>query len=195
MYSGGIMDFWIPIGIAVVLICAIPFLRVIVKRIAFFYQIKVYCKKRGLLLIPTHPFWFWAGRNTKKCDFYIESLHQVYAVKMFYVLRKNSTLIFRSDGKYSMRYYLAWMGLGAGSRVPFYGKTKRMTVYDFRYQYKQSWELKTPRNILLVYPVCRDIRLQPTVGGEKMLGVGDMINGMEFFTLSHLFDEMERDDG
>lgn len=130
-----------------------------------------------------------------KCDFYVETPTEVYAVKLFGMKKKTAELIFKQNGEYFERHYLALISNnGGGVRFPMEKKPKKLPDYDFRHRYRMEWEIKSPHNVLLINPVCREIHRQVQHGVEKLLGAGDVVNGMEIYSLSRFLGELEKND-
>ena len=182
------MTFFICILIVIFLL---PFFRLFFKRIVCMVKIKKVCTKRGYKIYQTCPFWFLGNKYGKKCDLYIETANEVFAIKLFGMPRKLSVLVIKENGEYFIRSYIALMSYGSGIRFPINGKPKQMPAYDFRYRYKDEWEIKTPRHVLLVNPVSMEIKHQPHHGGEVSIGAGDIVNGMEIDSLPRLLGDLE----
>ena len=140
----------------------------------------------------THPLWFLGGKHAKKCDLYIETANEVFAIKLFGMPRRLSLLILKENGEYFIRSYIVLLSKFAGTHFPVFDrKPKPMPIYDFRYRYKNEWEIKTPRRILLVDPVSMEVRRQPQHGSEEIVGAGDIVNGMEIDSLPRLLGDLE----
>lgn len=185
------MNFWyIPIGV-IALIMLFPYIRCFFKRVICMAKIKRLCRKKRYQLHPTHPLWFLGNRRTQRCDCYIETPNEVFAVKLFGMSRRRTVLIFKENGEYVIRHFLAFLSYGSAIAYPLNSKPKRMPIYDFRFQYKNEWEIKTPRQVLLINPVSMEFRRQPQHGGEIIVGAGDIVNGMEIDSLSRLLSDLE----
>ena len=133
--------------------------------------------------------WFLGNRNNDNCDLYVETDNVIFSVKLFEVLKHNSTLVFKANGTYLKRTRrpIAYSGF---SNID--SKSKPVKEYNFKYKFKSEWEIKTPKNILLLNPVCKEIVYQKNNGAETILGSGDVINGMYIYALSRFLGEMER---
>ena len=175
--------------IALMIVC--PYIRCFFKRLSLKKQIEAVCKKRAFKLIKTHPQWYFGVKNANKCDFYVETPNQVFSIKLFAVPRRRTTLVITECGEYFVRRYIAVIAYGGGVKFPIDGIARRLTKYDFRYNYEEKWEVKTPRNVLLVNPVSMEFRYQPRFGGERLLGAGEVANGMEIASLPYLICELE----
>lgn len=187
------MDFWIFSACAVLLILAYPYLRIFVKRLVLLYKLKSVCRKNGFVLHRAHTLAIFGTRNGSICDLYIETSAEVFAVKLFAMGRHKTVLIFKENGQYFVRSFLAFVSnIGGAVRFPINSRPKQLPSYNFRYGYKNDWEIKTPRNILLINPVCLEMRRQPIHGGEVILGSGDVVNGMEIYSLSRFLKYLER---
>ena len=176
------------LGGMIALILVYPYLRCFWKRLLCFVKVKRFCKKMNYNLYGTHCFWFLGSKYNRACDFYVETPDEVYAVKLFAVLRRTSMLIFREEGTYFFRRFLGVLW------IPFWWNTKLKPLigYSFRYQYKAEWMRKTTHNILLVNPIAMDIFRQAKNGYEDAVGLGDEIFGMKLYSLSRFLETLEK---
>ena len=185
------MEFWYAlIGIAAVY-TYIYYIRCFFKRLKCANKIKRLCRNKNYKIHATHPLWFLGSKHTKKCDFYIETANEVFAVKLFGMPRRLSILILKENGEYFIRSFIALISYGGGIRFPINGKPKPLPVYDFRYKYRDEWEIKTPRRVLLVNPVSMEFKRQPQHGSEVIVGAGDIVNGMEIYSLPRFLGYLE----
>ena len=185
------MEFWyVLIGI-VALFILFPYIRCFFKRLICMAKIKRVCREKGYRLHATHPFWFLGSKHAKKCDLHIETATEVFSVKLFGMPRRLTVLVIQENGEYFIRSFVALISYGGGVRFPIDGKGKSMPVYNFRYKYRDEWEIKTPRRILLVNPVSMEFRRQPRHGSEVIVGAGDIVNGMEIDSLPRLLGDLE----
>lgn len=185
------MGFWYAlIGITAAIIL-FPYIRCFVKRLSCAGKIKKLCREKGYKMHAAHPFWFLGGKRGAKCDLYVETANEVFAVKLFGMPRRRSVLIFKENGEYFIRRFIGFSSYGSAIRYPIDGRSRRLPQYDFRYKYRDEWEIKTPRHILLVNPISMEIRRQPKNGAEVIVGAGDTVNGMEIESLSRLLGDLE----
>ena len=173
----------------VALIAAWPYLRCLVKRMILASKLCRLCRRNHLTLHKTHPLWFLGGKRGRRCDCYIETPSEVYAVKLFGMPRRLTVLLLKSNGQYMIRSLFAIMSLVT---FTFHTKPRSIPVYDFRYRYRDEWEIKTPHHVLLVHPVSMEIRRLPERSGEIIVGAGDTVNGMEIHSLPRLLGALER---
>jgi len=185
------MEFWYALIGIVAVIALFPYIRCFFKRLKCVYKIKRLCRNKNYKIHATHPVWFLGSKHTKKCDLYIETANEVFAVKLFGMPRRLSILILKENGEYFIRSFIALISYGGGIRFPINGKPKPMPAYDFRYKYRDEWEIKTPRRVLLVNPVSMEFKRQPHHGGEVTVGAGDIVNGMEIYSLPRLLGYFE----
>lgn len=175
------------LGGVITLIVVYPYIRCFWKRLFCSFKVKSFCKKRNYSLHRTHPLWFLGSKYDRVCDFYIETSDEVYAVKLFSVMRRTSMLIFREEGSYFYRRFVGVLW------IPFWWNTKLRPLigYSFRYKYKAEWIGKTPHNILLVNPISMDIFRQAKNGYEDAVGLGDEIFGMKIYSLSRFLETIK----
>ncbi|MBQ9750985.1 MAG: hypothetical protein IJV87_10475 [Clostridia bacterium] len=185
------MELWYALIGIVALIVFFPYIRCFFKRLICTTKIKKLCRRKGYKTYSTHPVWFLGNKHTKKCDLYIETANEVFAVKLFGMPRRLSVLIMKENGEYFIRSFIALISYGGGIRFPINGKPKPMPAYDFRYKYRDEWEIKTPRRVLLVNPVSMEFKRQPHHGGEVTVGAGEIVNGMEIDSLPRLLGDLE----
>lgn len=168
-----------------------PYIRCFVKRLSCAGKIKKLCREKGYEMHAAHTFWFLGGKRGAKCDLYVETANEVFALKLFGMPRRRSVLIFKENGEYFIRRFIGFSSYGSAIRYPIDGRSRRLPQYDFRYKYRDEWEIKTPRHILLVNPISMEIRRQPKNGAEVIVGAGDTVNGMEIESLSRLLGDLE----
>ena len=179
------MEFRLVFTAVAVLIIMFPHIRWFSKRLILKNKIKKLCIRNSYIIHSTHKLWFLGSKSSKNCDFYIETENQIFSVKLFGVLRRNSYLIFKEEGGYFIRGLLALVSRGWAHILPFEGKLKQLPVYNFKYKYKNEWDNKSIRQILLVNPVPMDFRYQTKHGCEINISAGEFIKGMEINSLSN----------
>ena len=174
-------------------IIAVPFVwcgvRILIKRLSLYFRLTSVCRKNGARLIPTHLLWMFGGRNGVTCDFYIEAPDTVYSVKLFPMHRYHTELHFTDDGKYYIRSFVAFAA-GILTKLPVDSKRKTLTDYDLLHDFRSEWHMKRFCPVLLINPVCREIRYV-TRNDSKILGAGEMVNGMHIYPLSRFLGGLE----
>ena len=134
------MEFWYALIGIVAVIALFPYIRCFFKRLKCAYKIKRLCRSKNYKIHVTHPLWFLGSKHAKKCDLYIETANEVFAVKLFGMPRRLSILILKENGEYFIRSFIALISYGGGIRFPINGKPKPMPAYNFRYKYRDEWE-------------------------------------------------------
>ena len=185
------MDFWRAIICIITVISVLPYIRCLFKRIILKNKIIKKCLKKGYQLYPTHLFWFLGNKHSKICDLYIETEYDLLTIKIFGVSKRNSILIIKENGEYFVRRFLALISYVGIVYFPFNSRAKHMPSYNFRYKYKKDWETKKVRRILLVNPVSMTVRFQPQHSGEVIILSGDIVNGMELFSLPDFLKSLD----
>ena len=185
------MNFWLVLLGIIAFVILFPFIRCLFKRLICVAKIKRMCQRKSLVAHPTHPLWLLGSKNAKKCDLYIETPTQVFAIKLFGAPRRLSILTFKEDCHYFFRSYIALISYGAGFHIPLDSREKKIPSFDFRYKYKNTWDEKTVRKILLVNPTPMEFHYQPRHGQERIVCAGDTINGMEIASLQCFLKELE----
>ena len=170
------MKFWGALLFVIVMISLYSKLRILIKRIILRFKLKSVCRKYNFTLHPVHAFWFLGRKGGADCDFYIETPYSVFAVKLFSVKHKSSKLIFNADGKYyTLRYFCPL----PRSYIPIESRKRKLSSFNFRKNVKDSWYIKTFSDVLLVNPVCYEIRNR-----DKVIYSGDALFGMTLYSLS-----------
>lgn len=185
------MNFWLVLLGIIAFVILFPFIRCLFKRLICVAKIKRMCKRKSLVAHPTHPLWLLGSKNAKKCDLYIETPTQVFAIKLFGAPRRLSILTIKENGNYFFRSYIVLVSYGAGFHIPFDGREKKMPRFDFRYKYQDMWYEKDTQDILLANPAPVEFRYQPNHGAESIVCVGDTVNNMELSSLQHFLKELE----
>lgn len=184
------MKFWLILGAVVALLAAFPYIRCLLKRLALVGKLKKLCRRRGYRLVGTHALWFLGGKRSARCDFYIEMPDDIIAVKLFGVSRRGVTLVFDDEGRYFIRQHIGFITHSGTMKTDRDGPRIPLPPFQFRYGFRDEWELKRPRAVLLVHPVCFEIR-QIKEHRERILGVGESVGGATLYTLSRLIGELE----
>ncbi len=173
------------------LIVNFSYIRCLFKRLRCMIKIKKLCRNKAYKLYPTHPLWFFGGKRGEKCDLYIETPNEIFAIKLFGMPRRRTVLMFKDNGEYFIRSFIALVSYGSVMSSPINSKAKPLPAYNFRYKYKDEWEIKTPRRVLLINPVSMEFRRVPRNGGEILVGAGEVVNGMEIDSLPRLLSDLE----
>ncbi len=186
------MEFWIPLLAVLAILLAVPGVRWIFKRMRLTARLRAVCKKKGFRLVGNRPLWMLGRGSGSNCDCYIETAEKVYAVKLFSALSRNSVLVFDDGGRYYFQKKIPMAGGYGGSvEYPKESRHRPLPAYDFRRGYRMEWEIKTPVRVLLINPVCREIRYASSRGGGRMLGAGDTVNQCQIYSLSRFLGELE----
>ena len=182
----------------------LPFVRIVVKRMILFQKIKKTCRRHSWTLGGTHPLWFFGTNQNGICDFHIYTGRNLYSVKLFALRHRRSVLVFSDMWQYHIRYFLGLIGQFSSARIPIDGKKKNLPAYRFRFGVEPAWETAVPHRILLLHPVCMEIRdtrraLKETTllaNGETevMLGAGSRVYDMQIYSLSRFLGRLEQDE-
>ena len=99
------MKFWITLGILVLVLMSLPYLRFLSVRIRAEIKIRRACARNGFTLIPAHPLPFFFPNNTGKVDFFVRKNDgsRTYCVKLFGTLWKRNTLYLIDGDKYQWK--------------------------------------------------------------------------------------------
>ena len=91
------MEFWYALIGIVAVITLFPYIRCFFKRLKCEGKIRKLCRTKGYKIFSTHPLWFLGNKCGKRCDFYIETENEVFAVKLFGMPRRLSILILKEN--------------------------------------------------------------------------------------------------
>lgn len=176
----------------VALIIAFPYIRYFIKRLVCFYKIRQICQRKDYKLHKTHALWFLGSNRDKKCDCYIETPNEVFAIKLFGIPTRLTVLIFKENGDYFIRSFNSIISyFGASINFPINNPPKPLPTYDFHYKYKNEWKIKASRRILLINPTSMEFRHQNKNNSESIIYPGDLVNGMEICSLPRLLCNLE----
>lgn len=164
-----------------------PYARIFVKRIILTLKIRRQCKATGARLVPHSYVWWLGGKRGESWDFAIEKQSEILIVKLFGMKKRSDMLYFLKGGGYVMRKHLALMArIGIAAMIPVDSNIHTLKNYDFRKDAPEGWYTKPQRKILLIHPTCHEIRLKVSENENPYLGAGDMVEGMEIYSLSRL---------
>ncbi len=175
-----------------IFILSYPYVRCFFKRLIALIKIKSICRKKKYKLYLNHIFSFLGNKYAKNCDFYIETNKELFSIKLFGVSRRPTILIFKDNGEYFVRNFILTIFYGQGIFMHFNGRPKKIRTYNFRYKYNKKWDAKDVRQILLISPVSMDIRFRARNGREDIVGAGNVVNGMEIYSLPQFLGELEK---
>ncbi len=181
------MNFVCTVAAIAALIIVFSYARIFVKRITLLCKIRSHSKKSDVKLVPHGYFWWLGGRRGKSWDFAIEKHNEILIVKLFGMKKRSDVLYFIKGGSYMIRKHLALMArIGIATMIPVDSNIHTLKNYDFCKDAPNSWYTKTHRKILLIHPTCHEIRLKISENDIPHLGAGDMVEGMEIYSLSRL---------
>ncbi len=182
------MDFWLFLAGIILLFIVIPYIRCFFKRLRCSRQIKRVCRDKGYILHKNHAFWFLGSNNGKRNDCYVETGNEIFAIKLFGMIRKGKTLVFLEERGYFIRRFMA---MEMRLIYSFDGRVKELPKYDFEYNNANSVTGKHIRKILLVNPVPREMRMQARNSKETIVSPGDVVYDLEIFNLSGLVNKLK----
>lgn len=171
--------FWLYTAAVVAIIAAIPFIRFYLKRSVMAYRLKRACEKNGYSLVKTSKSGFLGNRGGRDSDFFIETQNEIFAVKLFASIRKNTKIIITRNRRYIIRKYYAFLSTRSLSLQ--FSDSKYNPFGEFDFHYPQSG--KRVRKVLLVCPNPLEINYLPKHGSYKIIGNGDELFGLEFHTI------------
>lgn len=165
-----------------------PYARCFFKRLACMRKIRRVCRQKGHELRGTHPLWYLGSRYGRHCDCFIATGSGVFGVKLFGAVRGLKALIFTGYGQYFFRPLNAFPLF----KLDFFDVGyHRLPEYDFARKLPFEWKGREVRAFLLINPIPGEIRIQPASGSEVVSGPGDVLDGVEIASLSHLIRLLE----
>ena len=187
--------FWLWFSLGAAVIVLLPYLRMLCKRVILYFKVMDTAENVGGRVVPAHAFWLFGRRTGKTCDFYIETPEKIYAVKLFTVLFKTTTIFFTDQGSYTLVYNVAMFGRWNVFSQPIPAKTRQLPDYDFTSGLPSDTVQKEFYPALLIHPSCFEIYRQIEVRSTELLYAGDMIRGLHVQSLSGLLKEIRRGGG
>ena len=181
------MKFWIPLAATVALGLLYPYFRLIIKRLRCMKKIKELCRAKGYRMYETGALRILCSNRSKKCDLYIETENEIFAIKLFGVLKRRRTLILKENRDYIIRSYIVILSYVARLCFPIDRKPGRMPKYDFEYKLKDEWKKKPLRRVLLINPVCTGM-IYSSESGYRAGLAGDSFCGMTVHTASSFIE-------
>ena len=186
------LTFFIIFSVLFCVFVSFPYIRILLKRIKLRFVVINVCKKRGFKLVPAHKLWFLGNNKGDICDFYIETPSIVYSVKLYSVKKKGSQLIFKDDGTFFVRNFVAIPStIGQPIRIPIDKKISSAPSPDFLYKFQDEWYLKENKRVLLINPTCREVKREDFNMRSQDIGSGDTVNGIFIYTLSRFTNHIE----
>ena len=180
------MKFWIPFSAVIALLLLYPYFRFIFKRLSCMKRIKKLCRERGYSIHKTGLFRIFSSNRSKECDLYIETEKEVYAIKLFGVLRRRCTLIIKENGDYFIRGYIVILSYAANLTFPIDRRFKRFPDYDF--ENKFNGECNKPlKRVLLINPICTGLLCESKNGWRAGLA-GDEMCGVSLHTVGSFLE-------
>ena len=174
------MEFWVILGSIVLLLLLYPFIRLWIKRLILLKKLKKLCQNCQVVLMPLHRFWFLSSRRSAACDFLLQSERDVYAIKLFSLMRRRSALLFNAERKYTVRRFVILFSKFSSAAFQFDSKPKKLPDYEFEAVKDPSAKGKVFRHILLLHPCGIDVK------GANFL------HNVEVMATQELFDEVKR---
>ena len=187
------MDFWIFVLAVLGVILLFPYLRFFLKRVRLYGSLRVLCKTKNYRIHATHPLWMFGRNGRTDCDFCIETDSAVYAVKLFRTKYRSTHLIFTENGNWFIRFFSVHFAHGSHVAMPIDSKPRCMHAYNFKTNYADAWYKKIFLPVLLINPVCREVKRQNARGDEETIGSGDTVGGMFVYSLSRFLDRLSYD--
>lgn len=179
--------FWYVIFCFIALIVLYPFCRCLVKRTVCFYRVKKACREMEYRMYPTHPLWFMGSKYSKKCDLVIETDRELLSVKLFGMTRHHSVLVLMNGGSYCVRSFFPMFYL----HFPIESRHRKLPMYDFEYEIGDIGKDKRLTRVLLINPVGMELRYRVKTESEKVIGDGDLVNGIMICSLPRLLRRLE----
>ena len=165
-------------------------IRYIYKRVSLFGRLKACCRRCGAGLIPNHTLWMFRTKRGRKCDFYIETDDSIYSAKLWDNIRHRTELHFTSDGQYYTRSFFSIPTKHIPIGAQFDSKKRPVPSYEMRPNSKDAWQTKQFTPVLLINPVCREIKYLGR-NGVWIICDRDVICGFSVYSLSGLLGELE----
>lgn len=170
------MEVFLVIFSIVLAILLFPAAVFVWKRISFLIKLKNTCSRLGYTLIPTHFFWFLANFNGGRCDCYVQTVGQMYSVKLCGGSSK-TFIDFVDDTHYSRRSIR--FHISPALPVP---QETRKKKFDFRYRFPENLRESQMTPIILMDPMPLKVTYR-----RKGIGNGDWTEEGYFYDRKGFF--------
>lgn len=177
------MKFTLLIAIIIAALWGIGYVRIFFKRCALALKLKSRCKKSGAILRPTHALWWLSTNGRASHDLEIELGGEVFAVKLFAVKGRLSTLLLGDNGVYNVKKYMVLFGRFNSASIPILSRERHIPEYTFKANTLNSL---TP--VLLIDPMPLAIKCR-----GRQLCSGDTYDGMTVLSAKGLFDRIQEE--
>lgn len=179
------MTVYLTIAAVAVFVLVYPHLRILVKRIALAIRLPRFCRRLGVTMTVTSPLWFLAANRAARPVLYLETAARAWAVALFAVPRRRSSLIL-GEGNWVLETYMRLWG-GGWAGYTFHSKPHPRPTVSFA-SLPDAMLVKHLTPVILVQPGCLAMRLT-TAGrprGQNELGDGDFFDGAAWCSFGRL---------
>ncbi len=186
------MTVYLTIAAAAVLVWLYPHLRILAKRISLAIRLPRFCRRHGVTVTAASPLWFLATNKRAAPVLYLETATHAWAVALFAVPKRRSSLIL-GDGNWVLETYMRLWG-GGWAGYTFHPKPHPRPTVSFA-SVPDSMLIKHLTPVILVQPGCLTMRLAAAgrPRGQNELGDGEHFDGAAWCSFGRLCAMIEYD--
>ena len=100
------MSVYITLAAVAVLIFAYPHIRIFFKHISLALRLHHFCRQNGVTITASSPLWFLTSNRSSRPALFLETASHAWALSLFSVPKRASTLILSDNGTYQIETYL-----------------------------------------------------------------------------------------
>ena len=181
--------FWLWFSLGVLILIALPFLRLLIKRLMLAGKLKKALKEVGGQRYFCHRLWLFSSKKDARCDFCVKVGEKTYAVKLFTVLFRLFVLTFSKES-YEITYHIPMFSRwGSCVTSPFSGKAKPLPTFAPADVPEGAGEIIP---VLLVHPACFELKRRIGVRETEIAHVGDRVGDWEVQSLRPFLEKIGR---
>lgn len=171
------------------LILAYPYIRIFCKRISLAIRLGRFCRKRGVTMTTASPLWFLASNRRTAPVLFLETASHAWAVALFAVPKRASTLILNDNGTYQIETYLTLINV-LTVVYRFHNRPRPLADVNFYTGAPDRVWIKHFTPVMLVNPGC--LGMKANLHGRAVhLGNGDPFGGTVWCAFDRLRNIIE----
>lgn len=178
------MAVYLTIAAVAVLILTYPYLRIFFKRISLALRLRRFCRRTGVTMTVASPLWFLASNRRTSPVLFLETASHAWAVALFAVPKRASTLILNDNGTYQIETYLTLINV-LTVVYRFHNRPRPLADVNFYTGAPDRVWIKHFTPVMLVNPGCLGMRTN-LHGRALYHGNGDPFGGAAWCSFDRL---------
>lgn len=183
------MAVYLTIAAVAALIFAYPHIRIFVKRISLALRLRRFCRKHGVTMTPSNPLWFLASKRSTHPALFLETATHAWAIALFSVPKRASTLILSDNGTYQIETYLTLINVLTVT-YHFHNRPRPLAEVNYYTGAPDRVWVKHFTPVTLVNPGCLGMKAN-LHGRAELLGNGDTFGGTVWCSFDRLRSMIE----